>query len=73
MLNGKTYSPSSYVGSPRFTRMEKTVRTTVQLILVEGYQTPVVNQVVHRQPLLEDVAEVLLWVLRPKQGGIDDL
>ena len=28
MLNGKTYSPSSYVGSPRFTRMEKTARTT---------------------------------------------
>ena len=28
MLNGKTYSPSSYVGSPCFTRMEKTARTT---------------------------------------------
>ena len=28
MLNGKTYSPSSYVGSPRFTQMEKTARTT---------------------------------------------
>ena len=28
MLNGKTYSPSSYVGSPRFTRMEKTAGTT---------------------------------------------
>ena len=28
MLNGKTYLPSSYVGSPHFTRMEKTVRTT---------------------------------------------
>ena len=28
MLNGKTYSPSSYVGSPRFTRMEKTTHTT---------------------------------------------
>ena len=27
MLNGKTYAPSSYVGSPRFTRMEKTART----------------------------------------------
>ena len=26
LLNGKTYSPSSYVGSLRFTRMEKTVR-----------------------------------------------
>ena len=28
MLNNKTYAPSSYVGSPRFTRMEKTARTT---------------------------------------------
>ena len=28
MLNGKTYAPSSYVGSPRFTQMEKTARTT---------------------------------------------
>ena len=28
MLNGKTYAPSSYIGSPRFTRMEKTARTT---------------------------------------------
>ena len=28
MLNGKTYAPSSYVGSPCFTRMEKTARTT---------------------------------------------
>ena len=27
MLNGKTYAPSSYVGSPHFTRMEKTART----------------------------------------------
>ena len=28
MLNGKTYAPSSYVGSPRFMRMGKTARTT---------------------------------------------
>ena len=28
MINGKTYAPSSYVGSPQFTQMEKTVRTT---------------------------------------------
>ena len=27
MLNGMPYSPSSYIGSPCFTRMEKTVRT----------------------------------------------
>ena len=27
MLNSKTYAPSSYVGSPRFTRMEKTAHT----------------------------------------------
>ena len=28
MLNSKTYVPSSYVGSPRFTRMEKTTHST---------------------------------------------
>ena len=28
MLNKKTYAPSSYVGSPRFTQMEKTTCTT---------------------------------------------
>ena len=28
MINGKTFSPSSYIGSPRFTRMEKTAHTT---------------------------------------------
>ena len=28
MLNNKTYAPSSYVGSPHFTQMEKSVRTT---------------------------------------------
>ena len=28
MLNGKTYLPSSYVGSLHFTRMEKTAHTT---------------------------------------------
>ena len=49
------------------------VRTTIQLILVEGYQAPMVHEVVHRQPLLEHVVEVLLWVLRPKQGRVDDL
>ena len=27
LLNSKVYSPSAYVGSPRFTRMEKTIRT----------------------------------------------
>ena len=49
------------------------ISTTVQLVLVEGYQAPVVDQVIHRQPLLEDVPKVLLRVLRPKQGRIDDL
>ena len=38
------------------------VRTTIQLVLVEGYQASVVNQVVHQQPLLEDVPKVLLGV-----------
>ena len=32
-----------------------------------------VNQVVHRQPLLKDVTEVLLWVLQPNEGGINHL
>ena len=29
------------------------VSPTIQLVLVESYQTPVVDQVVHRQPLLK--------------------
>ena len=49
------------------------VGTTVQLVLMESYQASVIYQVVHRQPLLEDVPEVLLWIFRPKQGGVDDL
>ena len=32
-------------------------------ILVEGYQAPMEDQVVHRQPLLQDIAEVLFRVL----------
>ena len=49
------------------------VRTTIQLVLVEGYQASMVNQVVHRQPLLKDVPEVLLGIFQPKKGGVDDL
>ena len=49
------------------------VRTTIQLVLVEGYQAPMVDKVVHRQPLLEDVPKVLLGVFQPEQGRIDDL
>ena len=49
------------------------VCTTIQLVLVEGYQASVVNKVVYRQPLLEDVPKVLLGILRPIQGRIDDL
>ena len=41
MLNGKTYSPSSYVGSPCFTRMEKTTRTTFS----DGNQYPTTKEV----------------------------
>ena len=37
LLSGKTYSPSYYVGSPHFTRMEKTVCT--QMVLEEDYLT----------------------------------
>ena len=41
MLNGKTYAPSSYVGSPRFTRMEKTSRTTFS----DGEKYPTTKEV----------------------------
>ena len=41
MLNGKTYAPSSYVGSPRFTRMEKTARTTFS----DGERYPTTKEV----------------------------
>ena len=44
------------------------VGPTIQLVLIERYQASVINEVVHRQPLLEDVAKVLLGILRPKQG-----
>ena len=49
------------------------VGMTIKLVLVEGYQASMVDEVVHRQPLLEDVPEVLFGILRPEQGGIDDL
>ena len=41
MLNGKTYAPSSYVRSPRFTRMEKTARTTFS----DGERYPTTKEV----------------------------
>ena len=41
MLNGKTYAPSSYVGSPRFTRMEKTACTTFS----DGEKYPMTKEV----------------------------
>ena len=44
------------------------VRMTIQLVLVESNKASVVDQVIHRQPLLEDVPKVLFWVLRPIQG-----
>ena len=49
------------------------VRTTIQLVLMESHQAPMVNQVVHRQPLLEDIPKVLFGILRPKKSQIDDL
>ena len=49
------------------------VRPTIQLVLVEGYQAPMVDKVVHRQPLLEDVSKVLLRVFQPKKSRVDDL
>ena len=41
MLNGKTYLPSSYVGSPRFTQMEKTARSTFS----DGEKYPTTKEV----------------------------
>ena len=41
LLNNKIYSPSSYVGSPHFTRMEKTVRTKTS----SGEDYPTLEQV----------------------------
>ena len=41
MLNGKTYSPSPYVGSPCFTRMEKTART----MFSDGERYPTTKEV----------------------------
>ena len=49
------------------------IRPTIQLVLVESHQAPVIDEVVHRQPLFKDVAEVLLRVFRPKESGIDNL
>ena len=49
------------------------IRTTIKLVLVERYQAPVVDEVVDGQPLLKDVPKVLLRVLRPEQGRIDEL
>ena len=41
MLNGKTYAPSSYVGNPHFTRMEKTART----MFTDGDKYPTTKEV----------------------------
>ena len=41
MLNGKTYAPSSYVGSPWFTRMEKTACTSFS----DGEKYPTTKEV----------------------------
>ena len=49
------------------------IGTTIKLVFMESNKAPMVNQVVHQQPLLEDVAKVLLRVLQPKQGRVDDL
>ena len=49
------------------------VSMTIQLVLMESNKAPMINQVVHRQPLLQDVLEVLFWVLRPKESRIHNL
>ena len=41
MLNTKTYAPSSYVGSPRFTQMEKTACT----MFSDGEKYPTTKEV----------------------------
>ena len=41
LLNSKVYFPSAYVGSPRFTQMEKTIRTK----LATGEDYPTMSQV----------------------------
>ena len=43
MLNGKTYAPSSYVGSPRFTRMEKTACTMFSNGETLGARAPIIS------------------------------
>ena len=49
------------------------VGMTIKLVLVECNETTVIDEVVHRQPLLQDITEVLLQVLQMIQGGIDNL
>ena len=39
------------------------VSATIKLVLMESHQAPMINQVVYQQPLLEDVAKVLLQIL----------
>ena len=49
------------------------VGAMIQLVLMESNEASMVNQVVYRQPLLQNVTEVFLRVFQPEQGGIDDL
>ena len=49
------------------------VSTTIKLVLIEHHQASMIDEVVYRQPFLKDVPEVLLRVLRPIQGQINDL
>ena len=44
------------------------VSPMVQLILVEHHKASMEHEVINGQPLLKDIAEVLLRVLRSKQG-----
>ena len=49
------------------------VGATIKLVLVECHQASMKDQVVQRQPLFQNVTEVLFQVLRPKQSRIDEL
>ena len=49
------------------------VGATIELVFVERHEAPMVHQVVQGQPLLQDISEVLLQVLQPIQGRVDNL
>ena len=61
MLNGKTYAPSSYIGSPHFTRMEKTACATFS----DGKAYPTTKEVQSEWPSLMSVILIVYRSLTP--------